>query len=80
MGPISRGSFVRSVLLFGHPTNCPLPRQGRHFRQRQGCSLPLPGFALEPIKILSHSAAGGVTIPVRLINGLPLISTVPRRS
>jgi hypothetical protein len=78
VGPISRGSFVRSILFFGHPTKYPLPRQGRHFRQRQGCSLPLPGFALELTKILSHFAAGGVTIPVRLINGLPLISTVSR--
>jgi len=80
VGPISRGSFVRSILLFGHPTNYPLPRQGRHFRQRQGCSLPLPGFALEPTKILSHFAAGGVTIPVRFINGLSLISGIPQRT
>jgi hypothetical protein len=72
-----RGSFLRSILLFVYPKH-PLSQQGGHVRPWQGGILPIRGIAaLERIKILSHCDVRRMSIPLRLIHGLSLISTVP---
>jgi len=73
------GSFLRSILLFVHPTKYPLSRQGSYFHQGQSRIVPVRSTSLET-KFLSHSGVRRMSIPAGPINGLPLISTVPRRS
>ena len=81
VGPIFRGTFVRSVLLFLVPAKHPLSWQASYFRQRQSGVLPVRHIALEPIKnSVALLRVRRMSIPAGLINGLPLISTVPRCS
>jgi hypothetical protein len=74
-------SILRSLLLLVLPAEHSLPQQSTYFSARQGRIVPVR--SVPPIagtKILSHSGLRGMSIPAGQIHGLPLISTVPRRS